>query len=121
MASICFGLFISAIVPNQDVVLYAILIQLFIQIILGGALFEINNKAASAVTLSYWTTDALGSTVDIDQLNREGWACVGVEVFEEKAGGVIRRPVCSKVNVSLPIDYQHTPEHILAVWSVLAI
>jgi ABC-type multidrug transport system ATPase subunit/pSer/pThr/pTyr-binding forkhead associated (FHA) protein len=119
LASITFGLFISAIVPNQDVVLYAILIQLFIQIILGGALFEINSKAASSITLSYWTTDALGSSVDIDQLNREGWACVGVEVFEEKAGGVIRRPVCSKVNVALPIDYQHTPAHILTLWSVL--
>jgi hypothetical protein len=57
--------------------------------------------------------------VDIDQLNRQGWACVGVEVFEEKAGELIRRPVCSKANVSLPIDYHHTAEHILAVWSVL--
>jgi len=120
LASISFGLFLSAVVPNQDVVLYAILIQLFIQIILGGALFEINNKAASAITISYWATDALGSTVDIDQLNREGWACVGVEVFEEKAGGMIRRPVCSKVNVALPIDYHHTPRHLLSVWAVLA-
>jgi ABC-type multidrug transport system ATPase subunit/pSer/pThr/pTyr-binding forkhead associated (FHA) protein/ABC-type multidrug transport system permease subunit len=119
LASITFGLFLSAIVPNQDVVLYAILIQLFIQIILGGALFEINNKAASSITISYWTTDALGSSVDIDQLNREGWACVGVEVFEEKAGGMIRRPACSKVTVALPIDYHHTPAHLLAVWSVL--
>jgi ABC transport system ATP-binding/permease protein len=119
LASICFGLFLSAIVPNTDVVLYAILIQLFIQIILGGALFEINSKAASAITLSYWTTDALGSTVNIDQLNREGWACVGVEVFEEKAGGMIRRPVCSKASVSLPIEYHHTSRHILAVWSIL--
>jgi ABC-type multidrug transport system permease subunit len=121
LASIAFGLFLSAIVPNTDVVLYAILIQLFIQIILGGALFDINNKAASAITISYWTTDALGSTVDIDQLNREGWVCVGVEVFEEKAEGMIRRPVCSKANVSLPIDYQHTPSHILMVWSVLIV
>lgn len=121
LASICFGLFLSAIVPNRDVVLYAILIQLFIQIILGGALFEINNKAASSITISYWTTDALGSTVDIDRLNRQGWACVGVEVFEAQAGGVVRRPVCSKVTADLPIDYQHTPGHILAVWAVLAI
>jgi hypothetical protein len=119
LASITFGLFLSAIVPNTDVVLYAILIQLFIQIILGGALFEINNKAASAITISYWTTDALGSTVNIDQLNQEGWACVGVEIFEEKAGGMIQRPACSKANVSLPIDYQHTPGHILSVWTVL--
>lgn len=119
LASISFGLFLSAIVPNRDVVLYAILIQLFIQIILGGALFEINNKAASSITISYWTTDALGSTVDIDRLNRQGWACVGVEVFEEQAGSVVRRPVCSRVNVSLPIDYQHSPQHILMVWAVL--
>ncbi|OGO39098.1 MAG: hypothetical protein A2W35_09320 [Chloroflexi bacterium RBG_16_57_11] len=121
LASITFGLFLSAIVPNTDVVLYAILIQLFIQIILGGALFELNSKAASAITISYWTTDALGSTVDMDQLNREGWVCVGVEVFEEKAGGMIRRPVCSKANVSFPIAYRHTSSHILWVWSVLIV
>jgi ABC-type multidrug transport system ATPase subunit/ABC-type multidrug transport system permease subunit len=119
LASITFGLFLSAIVPNTDVVLYAILLQLFVQIILGGALFEINSPAASSITISYWTTNALGSTVDIDQLNSEGFACVGVEVFEEKAGGMIRRPVCSRTNVALPIDYQHSPSHILAVWSIL--
>ena len=111
LASICFGLFLSAIVPNTDVVLYAILIQLFIQIILGGALFEINNKAASAITLSYWTTDALGSSVDIDQLNREGWACVGVEVFEEKAGGMIRGRSARK-SMSLYPSITSTPPGI---------
>lgn len=121
LASITFGLFVSAIVPNTDVVLYAILVQLFVQIILGGTLFPINSKVASATTISYWTTDALGSTVDMKQLNNESWSCVGVETFDENTGAVVNKPMCSKADTNLSLDYQHTPEHILAMWRALII
>ncbi len=47
IASIMFGLFISAIVPSQDVVLYIILVQLFVQIILSGTLFPLGDSAAA--------------------------------------------------------------------------
>ncbi len=121
LASITFGLFVSAIVPNTDVVLYAILVQLFVQIILGGTLFPIDSKVASATTISYWTTDALGSTVDMKQLNNESWSCVGVETFDENTGAVVNKPMCSKADTDLSLDYQHTPEHILAMWRALII
>ena len=41
LASIGFGLLISAIVPSMDVVLYAILAQLFVQIVLSATLFPL--------------------------------------------------------------------------------
>ncbi|MDI6694637.1 MAG: FHA domain-containing protein [Anaerolineales bacterium] len=121
LASITFGLFVSAIVPNTDVVLYAILVQLFVQIILGGTLFPIDSKVASATTISYWTTDALGSTIDMKQLNNESWSCVGVETFDENTGAAVNKPMCSKADTDLSLDYQHTPEHILAMWRALII
>ncbi len=74
-ASILFGLFISAIVPSTDVVLYAILFQLFVQIILSGSLFPLESNIASKLTIAHWTMDALGSTVNIPQLNKDARAC----------------------------------------------
>lgn len=121
IASISFGLFISAIVPNTDIVLYAILVQLFVQIILGGTLFPINNKAASAVTISYWTTDAMGSTIDIPALNKESWSCQGVETFDEATGKMVNKPICSKADTKLSVKYQHDANHVIGMWWALII
>lgn len=121
LASIAFGLFISAIVPNTDIVLYAILIQLFVQIILGGTLFPIDSKVASAVTISYWTTDAMGSTVDIAALNNESWSCQGVETFDDATGKMVNKPICSKADTNLSVDYNHVPGHVIGMWWALII
>jgi ABC-type multidrug transport system ATPase subunit/pSer/pThr/pTyr-binding forkhead associated (FHA) protein len=115
IASITLGLFISAIVPNTDVVLYAILVQLFAQIILGGALFPIDSKVASAGTVAYWTTDAMGSTVNIRKLNDESLSCTGYEEPTE-TGAILYKPTCSKADTELSLNYAHTPEHLLAMW-----
>jgi ABC transport system ATP-binding/permease protein len=115
IASIALGLFISAIVPNTDVVLYAILVQLFAQIILGGALFPISSKIASAVTVAYWSTDAMGATVDIQQLNRESLSCQAIEEPTE-TGTIVRKPLCSSANAELTLSYAHTVEHLIAMW-----
>ena len=56
LASIAFGLFISSIVPSQDVVLYAILAQLFVQIVLSGTMFPLENNPASLAAPGYWAT-----------------------------------------------------------------
>lgn len=121
LASIVFGLFISAIVPNTDVVLYAILVQLFVQIILGGTLFPLESKAASAVTISYWTTNAMGSTVDIEALNQKSYSCRGVEQPDETTGEMVIKPVCDKADAKLEMEYKHKPEHLFAMWQALII
>ncbi len=87
VASITFGLFLSSIVPNTDVVLYAILVQLFVQIILTGALFPISSGPASWVTPGYWTTIGVGSTVDMPGLNAKGIVCTRVEAINEDTLG----------------------------------
>ncbi|MFM8322435.1 MAG: hypothetical protein ACKOC5_16095, partial [Chloroflexota bacterium] len=115
-ASITFGLFISAIVPNTDVVLYAILVQLFVQIILGGTLFPIDSKVASSATVAYWTTDALGATVDMRRLNDMSLACSGQEMFDENTGAKVNKPYCSPADTDLSLSYEHTPEFVISRW-----
>jgi hypothetical protein len=116
LSSIAFGLFVSAIVPNTDIVLYAILVQLFVQIILGGTLFPIDNKAVSSATISYWTTDAMGSTIDIPQLNRESYSCQALEIDNPLTGAKEREYNCSLADTDLSLDYEHTANHVIGTW-----
>ncbi len=121
IASISFGLFISAIVPNTDVVLYAILVQLFVQIILGGTLFPLDSPTASSTTVAYWTTDAFGSTVNMPYLNDTSFACSGEPYSdlptETNPNPPIKyRATCSSATDTLPLKYEHTPWHLQTRW-----
>ena len=116
LASIMFGLFISAVVPNTDVVLYAILVQLFVQIIMGGTLFPLDSGMVAKFTISNWTVDAMGSTVDMEKLNRESMVCNVVEIPSMFGGDPTKEIRCDNVDRSLYLDYQHTEEHILSAW-----
>lgn len=117
IASIIFGLFISALVPNTDVVLYAILVQLFVQIIMGGTLFPLDSKVASSATIAYWATDAFGSSVDIEALNQESMSCMAIDNIDSTTG--VKKgykPMCSPADTDLSLDYVHTSEHVFSRW-----
>lgn len=126
LASILFGLFISAIVPNQDVVLYAILAQLFIQIILSGTMFpltEPGSKKDSPVSMAvvgYWTMNAMGSTVDMEALNKESKLCKVIEVkIPSMTGGADtkeKRLECSSAAADLYLHYEHSAKHLRQMW-----
>lgn len=123
LASIMFGLCISALVPSSDVVLYAILVQLFIQIVLGGTLFPLKDAvendaiatALSKVTVSYWVMDAMGSTIDMQALNEASLAC-SVKEMPTATGGLELQPVCDSADRELYLDYTHTREHVISMW-----
>jgi ABC-type multidrug transport system ATPase subunit/pSer/pThr/pTyr-binding forkhead associated (FHA) protein/ABC-type multidrug transport system permease subunit len=120
LASILFGLCLSALVPSSDVVLYAILVQLFVQIVLGGTLFPLKDAmnedvaaSLSKVTVSYWVMDAMGSTIDMVALNDSSIAC---KVSPDPTAGYALAPQCSTADIKLYLDYEHTPEHVIAMW-----
>lgn len=71
LAAIMLGLFLSAISPNSNAVVYLILGVLFLQILFAGVLFELPGMASnlSKVTLTRWTTEALGVSADMEYLN----------------------------------------------------
>jgi ABC-type multidrug transport system ATPase subunit/pSer/pThr/pTyr-binding forkhead associated (FHA) protein/ABC-type multidrug transport system permease subunit len=116
LASIAFGLFISAIVPSQDVVLYAILAQLFVQIVLSGTMFPLDNNPASLVAPGYWATLSAGSTVDIPGLNEEGRSCSVQEIPNMQTGAKELKVICSEVKQDLKLPYEHTEENVLFTW-----
>jgi len=126
LASICFGLFISAFVPNTDVVLYVILAQLFIQIILSGALFPLDAKAASYTMPGYWAMNSLGSQTNLPKLNELGTSCVVVEVPEIPGVSEATTSIeCADANApeseEVFIDnLSWEKEHILITWGALA-
>lgn len=127
LASICFGLFISALVPNTDVVLYVILAQLFIQIILSGALFPLPSNPASYATPGYWAMNSLGSQTNLINLNELGTTCLVAEVPEipgmprdkefEITCADAKAPESEEDFLS-SLDYSE--EHIILTWGALA-
>jgi hypothetical protein len=62
---------ISALVPNPNTVIYILLVVLFLQVIFAGVIFDLPDAAAhvSDLTLTRWTIEGLGTSVDMDQLN----------------------------------------------------
>lgn len=71
LTAISLGLFISSIAPNQNTVTYLILGVLFLQITFAGVIFELPGagKKLSSLTLTRWTMQALGDSVDIKRLD----------------------------------------------------
>lgn len=129
VASIMLGLFISAIVPNSDVVLYVILIQLFVQIILSGSnLFPLPESGITTLVskgvVSHWTMKGMGTSVGLENLNEESRVCqVGESTIilpdgsEETHYGFGCE---SGGKVELSMDYEHSEEQLATTWAALA-
>ena len=128
-ASIMFGLFISAIVPSPDVVLYIILVQLFVQIILSGTLFPLGDSTgaqiASKMVISHWTMDALGSSVDLPGLDEEkSVACSAVWLPANPQLGTTEPTttvecVPAPLGDKLSLDYRNSEKHLAVTWLAL--
>jgi len=121
-AGICFGLFVSALVANQNSVIYVVLLAVFTQIMFGGVLFNVA-KPLSALTLTRWTVEALGSTVDLPLLNNLGQIEVRrtVEAVDPLTGEKVQREVVyrDKLTSTFNVDYAHTAGHLLSRWLIL--
>jgi ABC-type multidrug transport system ATPase subunit/pSer/pThr/pTyr-binding forkhead associated (FHA) protein len=71
LAAVMMGILISALVPNTNTVIYAVLLVLFFQIIFAGVIFDLPGAASelSALTLTRWTMEGLGTSANIERLN----------------------------------------------------
>ncbi len=121
LASIMLGLFISAIIPSADVLMYIILVQLFAQIILSGGLFPLDSPVSKLV-ISHWTMDAMGSTVDVFGLDEQSRSCSVVEIPTDDGTAMRKDIQCKSSPVGedeLKLDYEHSQEHLLLAWGVL--
>jgi ABC-type multidrug transport system ATPase subunit/pSer/pThr/pTyr-binding forkhead associated (FHA) protein len=71
LTAILMGLLISAIVPNANSVIYIVFLVLFFQMIFAGVLFNLPGvtEHLSTLTLTRWTMEGLGTSVDLDKLS----------------------------------------------------
>lgn len=117
LASITFGLFISAIVPTRDIILYIIMLQLFIQLVLSTTLFRLPENYVSKSLIAYWSINSMATTVDVLGLNQESRICTvrenpnqeGEKQFNCENGALDR----------LTLYYERTEEHQLKAWGIL--
>ncbi len=130
LASISLGLLISAGVRSSGTVIYLILLILFVQIIFAGAIFELPPaaKPISLLTTSRWTLEALGSSVNIEELKDQGVTCVEFEddtmrQMQEQSGNVSE--ICARDQMEQPVDYEfnvnyaYSVGHLFSRWLVL--
>ena len=70
LAAILLGLLVSSLVPNQNMVIYVLFVVIFFQMIFSGVMFKVPGIAGegSHLTLTRASMEALGSTVDVEQL-----------------------------------------------------
>lgn len=109
LASLCMGLFMSALVKSSDSVIYIILIVVFVQIIFSGVIFELPEVARPIANLTpaRFAVDGLGSIADMDGLNRLSQHAIS----EGPAAG-------ARINTPLDftLDYHHGASHLLRTW-----
>jgi hypothetical protein len=72
LAAVLMGLLISAIVPNVNSVIYIVFLVLFFQMIFAGVLFDLPGVTDrfSNLTLTRWTMEGLGTSVDVEKLDK---------------------------------------------------
>ncbi len=125
IAGIMLGLFISALVANQNSVIYLVLLAVFVQIIFGGVLFELPGVAQplSALTFTRWTVEALGSTIDMPALNGLGQIEVHrtVDAVDPLTGEKVQREVVYRDSLpaAFNVEYKHDAGHLLSRWAIL--
>ena len=148
LAAILLGLLISAIVPNVNSVIYIVFLILFFQMIFAGVLFDLPGVTDhfSNLTLTRWTMEALGSSVDLEALRDDtGFGfqpgtvvqpvAVEVEVprIDVSSGRVVTvtqtvtqttlvdpEPMVLQDNsFEFDISYEHTMTHVIKDWLLL--
>ncbi len=124
-AGTAIGLFISAIVNTAGTAIYVVLFALFTQILFAGVIFQLPGvtQALSYLTVTRWTVEALGSTVDLPGLNDLGRIELSntVEGVDLLSGATVQRPVTirDRLRVDFSVNYGHTPSYVIERWGVL--
>ncbi len=125
IAGIMLGLFISAIANNSNSVIYLVLFTMFVQIIFAGVIFELPGiaKPLSYLTLTRWSIESLGSTIDLPALNDLGQIEVrrAVEAVDPTTGEKVQREVVysDKLPMTFTVDYEETAAFLFSRWAVL--
>jgi hypothetical protein len=125
LAGVSLGLLISTLTDKIDAATYAVLAVLLVQILFPGVLFKMDGvlKPLSQITITRWSLEALGATVNMNQRNAEGRIVIeskpvknGV-VLESAPAGLQIYPAPSALN----LDYPNNSGELVARWGILAL
>ncbi len=99
--STCFGLFLSAVIGQENRAMSIMPLFLIPQIVFAGIVFTLDSgaKLVSLITFSRWGIEALGSTVNLPALGK--LASYSMPIGE------------------LPFEFAHTPAYLLQNWGIL--
>jgi hypothetical protein len=116
LVGISMGLFVSALVKNDSVVIYLVLVVLFIQIIFSGVLFELPGpaKALSYLTPTRWAMEGLGASVDMERLNDLSQSFIEMEVETDLGPIEVNEPVDAPMDFT--INYSSSGWHLTGTW-----
>ena len=83
IASIALGLMISSLAPSANAVTYLALVALFAQIAFSGAVFGLDpfSEMISYFSISRWSLDAMGSSINMNELGKLTQLCSFDECF----------------------------------------
>jgi ABC-type multidrug transport system ATPase subunit/pSer/pThr/pTyr-binding forkhead associated (FHA) protein len=113
LVGVALGLLISVSTDKIDTATYAVLIVLLIQILFPGVLFKMDGvlKPLAQITVTRWSLEALGGTINMNQRNAEGRIVIqslpvrnGV-VLESAPLGTQVYPSPSALNLDYPDDF----------------
>lgn len=112
-AGLAMGLFISAMVKNNNMVVYLVLVGLFIQLIFSGVLFSVPKfgEALAKLTPTRWAMEGLGASVNIEALNELS------KTYIHDADGILIQKE-RKTPVTFNINYARSLEHLLLTWGM---
>ncbi|MHC4821443.1 MAG: ABC transporter permease, partial [Planctomycetota bacterium] len=139
LASILMGLFVSSLTPSSNAVIYLVLLVVFSQILFTGTIFDLpkHAKPVSLGMVTRWSLEALGSSVDMDDLDKKSEMRLKktVEVEPGQLGDSVG-PLLENAGLELdpiPLDekfltpiepelrYKHDRKHLEMLWSGLGI
>ncbi len=94
VAAILMGLAVSALVPNVNTGIYVLLFVLFFQIIFAGSIFQLKGAAMkiSNLTLTRWTMEGLGASIDLERLNNLSRIRVRPDPIEQEVSVEVEKP-----------------------------
>lgn len=103
LAAILLGLFISAVVPHADAVIYILFLTLFFQIIFAGVLFDLPGVSnhLSNFTLTRWTMEGLGTSSNMEWLDGLTRTRFQPDDITEEVSMLVERPAPDWVPVTV--------------------
>ncbi|MFP4321152.1 MAG: FHA domain-containing protein [Anaerolineales bacterium] len=119
VVGVAIGLFVSSVSVSNNMALYIVLTIIFFQFIFAGAFFNIRGEpteVVSTIAAARWSTIALGTTVDVNELTESSVLCAEVPSPQGTETVCQLTPVDDE---TLLLPYGDSAGYLLLNWGLL--